>query len=283
MARSFIPFAAAVAVAAAAFADADPSAEQKGNSAAERLYGEKYASIVQRLPFGQEPSGFDPDTLVTSASSKGAAAGVEEVPLAEEQAALVNGVKVGIINVSLDGSAYVGFTDSTVNPARNYYIRLGESQGDWSVIGVDGDRREATLKKKDVEVTLKLGGGAGGKMGEAAGASPEAAGAVRAMSAAATGGVRPPDGVSSARQKLAARRAQKEADDAEAKAAREAAEERAREAMERAEADRAAMREQLSALSESLRLEREERERRDREEAEMREREGASSEEAMEE
>lgn len=255
---------------------------QPAGVAAEKLYSEKYSAVVQRLPFGPEPSGFDPDTMVTSSSAKGSelAPGSEEAQLAEEQNALATGVKVGIINVSLDGTAYVGFTDSTVNPPRNYYIRLGDTQGEWTVKGVDGDKREATLKKKDVEVTLKLGGGVGGNAADALKAAPEAATATAAMRAAAMAPAasRPQDGMASARQKLAARRAQREADDAEAKAERAAAEARAAEAMARAEADRAAMREQLSALSESLRQEREERERREREEAEMRMREDAQEE-----
>ncbi len=277
--------AALAALAAIAPARAQDGVQMQGDAAGERLYSEKYSAIVQRLPFGPEPSGFDPDSLVTSSSAKGAEQpGSEEVQLAEEQNALATGVKVGIINVSLDGTAYVGFTDSTVNPPRNYYIRLGDTQGDWTVKGVDGDKREATLKKKDVEVTLRLGGGLGGSAADSIKASPEATGAAAAMrSGLASSGAKPQDGVSSARQKLAARRAQREADDAEAKAERAAAEARAAEAMARAEADRAAMREQLSALSESLRQEREERERREREEAEMRMQSDVQEEESSEE
>ena len=66
-----------------------------------------------------------------------------------------------MLNVTPAGKVVVGFTDSSVQPARNYLLEMGEKREncDWQVVGADAEKREVRLSKGGVEATLKLGGG----------------------------------------------------------------------------------------------------------------------------
>lgn len=246
--------------------------DEKAQALADALYNKKYSTIAQRQPFGPEPANFDPDTVVSSSNGRGGAAGAEDaaaqeaVQLSEQENKLAGAVKVTILNVGLDGSQYVGFTDSTVNPPRNYYIKKGESRDEWSVVAVDEEKREATLAyssaSQKIELSFKLGGGlAASSQSAADAAAADAPGAGAAVHA----GLAPSSAADRLRRRHTAQAEQIEA----LRKEREDAERRAKEDAARAAADRAAMQEQLAALADGLRMEREEREReREREEAE---------------
>lgn len=257
---------------------AQEAAADEAQALADKLFTRRYAVIPERQPFGPEPANFDPDTVVSSSAKGGAddaadAAAEEAKQLSEQENKLATAVKVSIINVSLDGSAFVGFTDSTITPPRNYYIKCGDSRDEWRVVAVDEAKREATLEytgaSQKLEMTFKLGGGLGGESAQAASeanAAPGAAAAVRA-------GLAPSP--ASARGRLAGRRRTQE-EQAEALADMR---KQAEEAERRAADERAQMQEQLAALADGLRVaredaerEREEAERRRKEEAELRER-----------
>lgn len=281
-------------------AAAEPSSSTNVAEAAEttapgdRAGFTRYQSIVDRMPFGREPEGFDPEappgTVPAGAGRGGGADGVmdEQARSAEEQK-LMASVRVSAINVTPSGKVAVGFTDSSVQPAVNYYLKVGESRDGWLVKRADaaGDALKATLEKDGIEVELALGQGSsngndkkkglGGRrlLGAAANAP-----ARRVLGAAAHRPATleaPPPG--SAMARLKARRAEREtqerqqreaAAEAQAKKEADAAAERARKEAEAAAAaeERKAQREALEKIQEELRAAREERVRREKEEAE---------------
>ena len=143
---------------------------------------ERFKTILDRMPFGRTPPGFDPDKPNGSVEGQpGAAAGATaaEVEASEIEQQILSSVHVSMLNRTTDGRVFVGFTDSSVQPAKNYLLELGEKreQCEWQVVSVDSDCRQVTLSKGGVEATLRIGGGssasddAGGKAknGEAGG------------------------------------------------------------------------------------------------------------------
>jgi flagellar biosynthesis GTPase FlhF len=242
---------------------------------------ERYQSIVDRKPFGPEPVNFDPEAAPGSAAANAAAlAGGEmtaEQRTVEEQQMAAN-VRVSMINVTPAGAVAVGFTDSSVQPAENYYLIVGRSQNGWTVKSADPATESVTLEKGGIEVTVKLGETSGGGKGAnarganrlatlRAGKSPVARQADEAPAAI------PPrlGGMARLRQRRAemqakaraaeekkaqaaaaeaAAREEREAKEAEEKQAR--AEQEAREAEERAQ-----QRETLRQIQEQLRRDRE--------------------------
>jgi hypothetical protein len=139
-----------IAVACVALADGQPF--------------ERYKTIIDRMPFGPEPAGFDPDAAPGSESTAAAAGDGEMTPeqrSAEEQQ-LASNVRVSILNVTPAGVVKVGFTDSSAKPPENYYLKVGASQNGWTVKAADPAAESVTLEKGGVEVTVKLGESSGG-------------------------------------------------------------------------------------------------------------------------
>ena len=238
---------------------------------------DRYQTIIDRKPFGPEPVNFDPEATPGSAAANVAAEGemTAEQRTAEEQQ-LASNVRVSILNVSPAGVVKVGFTDSSANPAENYYLAVGASQNGWNVKSADPASESVTLVKDGVEVTVKLGetAGGGGKGGAAKQASARPAGnrlAGRRLAPLEAGRVSGPPqslgGLARLRQRrmeLAERErvdaARKREADAAAKAEREEREAREAEEKQRAAEERAQQREALLQIQEQLRKQREERE-----------------------
>jgi hypothetical protein len=246
---------------------------------------ERYQTIVDRKPFGPEPTNFDPEAAPGSAAANAAEATGEitEAQRTVEEQQLASNVRVSMINVTPSGAVAVGFTDSSVNPAENYYLTVGRSQNGWTVKSADPATESVTLGKGGVDVTVKLGETSGGKGKDArtnranrpmtlqargetpAAPTPEAA-------AAAPSGA-PMGGLTRLRMRRAEMRAkaQVEAEKKAQAAAAEAAEREEREAREaeerRARAEREAreaeereqQREALRQIQEQLRKDREAR------------------------
>ena len=128
---------------------------------------ERFKTILDRMPFGRPPPGFNPDAPSGSVEGKrGAEELAEEAAEAEAneiEQQIISSVRVSMLNRTADGRVFVGFTDSSVQPAKNYLLELGEKreQCEWQVVGADPDNREVTLSKGGVEATLMLGGGGG--------------------------------------------------------------------------------------------------------------------------
>jgi hypothetical protein len=251
---------------------------------------ERYQTVIDRKPFGPEPVNFDPEAAPGSAAANAAAAAegemTEEQRTAEEQQ-LAASVRVSMINITPAGDVAVGFTDTSVNPVENYYLKVGRSQNGWTVKSADPATESVTLEKGGVDVTVKLGETSGG--GKANGAKKgrshrpmtlQSRGGIPAASANAEEenhsrppmlGGRPLGGLANLRKRReeemrkakaeAARKAEAEAAAAaerEEKAAREEEEKRAQEEQKARDAEeRAQQREALRQIQEQLRKERE--------------------------
>ncbi len=252
----------------------------------------RYQTILERLPFGPLPPNFDPDAPATRGGAGGGAAGGALDPAAaealrsKEEQQIIASVRVSALNVTPSGKIAVGFTDSSRQPAGNYYLRVGESRDGWTVKDADAHEMKVTLEKDGIEATLALGEGSGdGKGGAKRGAPPPNARSHSAASAPAhlLGGARPPVAPGgNAITALRAKRKQQDAEEQQRKAiaaanaeaerqekAKREAEAAAREAEREAEraAEREQQREQLKAIQEELRRSREEREQRAAEQA----------------
>ena len=133
---------------------------------------ERFKTVLDRMPFGRPPPGFNPDAPGGSGDGRqdpGAAAEAAAAAEASEaEQKLVSSVRVSMLNRTADGRVFVGFTDSSFQPARNYMLELGEKreQCEWQVVSADPDNRQVTLSKGGVEVALKVGGGGGAASGD---------------------------------------------------------------------------------------------------------------------
>lgn len=238
---------------------------------------DRYQTIIDRKPFGPEPANFDPDAVPGSAAAEAAASAGELTPeqrTAEEQK-LASNVRVSILNVAPDGTVKVGFTDSSANPAENYYLKVGTSQNGWTVKNAEPATESVTLEKDGVEVTMKLGegtGGQGGAKGAATAGStrrgfPPGGNANIRGAGSSPGAPARLGGLARLRQHRMEMEA-KEREDAERKREADAAikaEQAAREAEQAAQRqrdaeERAQQREALLQIQEQLRKQREERE-----------------------
>ena len=246
---------------------------------AEKQPFERYQTIIDRMPFGQPPPGFDPNRNPDEVSRNEFAASGEE--LTQEQEAIQKAVQFSVINVEADGVVRVGFSDrSDPSSPRHYYMAVGEERGGWLVKEADAAAKTMTVVKDEVEVELKLGDstqGADAKGGRARGGTgvgrrgapvpgARSSNVMTRSSLLSRGGAE--GGASTAmgrreRRLMAEREQLERAEQLEAEAKRRAEEEAARREEDKAarEAERAEQREQLAALQEELRRQREEREK----------------------
>lgn len=138
------------------------AAEAVGDSGFER-----FKTVLDRMPFGRPPPGFNPDAPGGSGDARqdpaAAAEAAAEAEASEAEQKIISSVRVSMLNRTTDGRVFVGFTDSSSQPARNYMLELGEKREkcEWLVVSADPDNRQVTLSKGGVEATLKVGGGGG--------------------------------------------------------------------------------------------------------------------------
>ena len=137
---------------------------------------ERFKTILDRMPFGRPPPGFDPDSpggASGSGAGDGGPDGENAVEVSEMEQQILSSVRVSALNVTPAGIVTVGFTDSSVQPPRNYFMEVGEKRGEWTVVEADPNPEKKTVKlsKNGVEATLKLGGSSP-QEGKNAGASP---------------------------------------------------------------------------------------------------------------
>ena len=250
--------------------DAAPAAESEADVATGGGLDsgfERFKTILDRMPFGRPPPGFDPDAPggASASGAGGGAAGEDAVEVGEMEQQILSSVRVSALNVTPAGIVTVGFTDSSVQPPRNYFMEVGEKRGEWTVVEADPDPQKKTVKlsKNGVEATLKLGGSdpQDGKGALSAG-KPALTGrpGMRTVmrSAGASGGAASEPrltGLQIARARHERRRMEL---DAEAAQRRQAAEQAQKEREQAAE-ERKAQRAQLMQIQEELRRQREER------------------------
>ena len=206
---------------------------------------DRYQSIIDRQMFGKLPPGFDPEKM-PSEVAKTSRGGKE---LTKEQKKLQSSVHFSVINVAADGTPVVGFSDNSDPKAPvHHYIKAGGESGGWKVLSVDTAEKSMTVQKDGVELTLKLGdnSGASGKTANGGGASA----AVPAVASAAALSAPRRSGLLGT---LGSRRALRERQMRE----REDAEKQEREAERaRREAEREEQRQQLLAIQEELKRQR---------------------------
>lgn len=265
-------------------AEAAPDADASSSEVVADPGFERFKTILDRMPFGRPPPGFNPDAPNGpggGGAGQEGAADAAAVEASEVEQQILSSVRVSVLNVTPAGKVVVGFTDSSVQPARNYLLEMGEKREncDWQVVGADAEKREVRLSKGGVEATLKLGGGAlGDKDGKAKNAEGEgkpgmrppgiAHGRLRLDTPGAEAGGdgdKKLSGLEIARARRDERLA-KEREDAELKrqAAELAQKEREQEKRDRemAAAERQEQRDMLMRLGEEIQRQREEREQR---------------------
>lgn len=231
---------------------------------AEKQPFERYQTIIDRMPFGQPPPGFDP-TRDPSEVSKDEYS-QSEVELTQEQEAIQKAVRFSVINVENDGTVRVGFTDmSDAKAPRHFYLAVGEVRGGWTVKAADANEKKMTVEKDGVEVELTLGENSSNIDGKAVANARNATKPQRSslLGRGNSGGdSNAPMSLRGRREKREAEEAARRAEDARlaAEREREREEREKREEEERAarEAERAEQREQLNALKEELMRQREE-------------------------
>lgn len=234
----------------------------------------RYQTIIDRKPFGPEPVNFDPEALPGSAAASVAGGEMTPEQRTAEERQLAAKVRVSILNVTPAGVVKVGFTDSSVTPNENYYLKVGASQNGWTVKDADPKTESVTLEKDGVEVTLKLGEASGGRDAKGGQSKRRHIPAAMPLSAsnrdaapAASGRGRSLGGLARLRQQRMEKKAEEQAE-AERKREAAAVAEAARKEREAAEAaekqrmeeERQQQREALRQIQEQLRKAREERE-----------------------
>ena len=152
-----------------------PADEVEVTPAAQAEGFERYKSILDRMPFGIPPPGFNPDAPngLPKNNSREENAEDAETETAEAEASeieqqILSSITVSMLNRSPDGRIFVGFTDKSVQPPRNYLLTVGEQREgcEWMVMDADPDNGQVTISKDGVEATLKMGGGGETPAGE---------------------------------------------------------------------------------------------------------------------
>jgi hypothetical protein len=275
-----------------AMGQSDPSGDEAapGGSTPDEGFT-PYQTILERMPFGPLPPNFNPDAPPGSASAAGGAdGGAGEVVQTEEEQQIVASVRVSVLNKTPAGAVAVGFTDSSVQPPKHYYLKVGEKSDIWEVKDADPAEQTVVLVKNGVEATLKVGEGTpdgkGAKAGKAGGgmlvrnrpmAGRMAAGAGGGDSQGQDARARHPSGLALLRDRrrrsLEDLKAEEARRDAAAAQARKDADQARKDAAQAA-AEREQQREALLQIQEELRRQREEREQRAAREAQENQQQG---------
>lgn len=237
---------------------------------------ERYQTIIDRMPFGQPPPGFDPSRNPDEVSRSELENAAQE--LTQEQEAIQKAVQFSVINVEADGIVRVGFSDkSDPKSPRHFYMAVGEERGGWLVREADPAAKTMTVVKDGVEVELGLGdstqGGDGGKGARGRLGGGDARARKSALLARSGASGQAAEEAGAARDVPEGRRARREREEREraelaarieAENKRKAEEEAARREADQAarEAERAEQREQLMAIRDELRQAREESKKR---------------------
>ena len=121
---------------------------------------EPYQTIIERMPFGRPPAGFDPDAPEARLPPSGKdepneqAIDLEQEKIAERIRATV---RVCAVNVPPDGVPLVGFTDASYTPPRSHLLAQGQSADGWRVLEIDAAACRTVLSRDGVSVSLVLG------------------------------------------------------------------------------------------------------------------------------
>lgn len=223
---------------------------------AEKQPIDRYQSIIDRQMFGPLPPGFDPAKMPSEVSKSSSSK--EEKQLTQEQEQLKSSIHFSVINVTPEGDTAIGFTDnSDPKVPVHYYLKVGEKRNGWEVKEADPKEASMTIVKNDIEVSLKLGdnsGSGGGKTSKTAVATATNSTKDRRSSLFGANSLR-------GRRRMREQLNQAEREKREAELAEREKEREQREAAEKEQrdAERAEQRQQLLAIQEELRRQREEK------------------------
>jgi len=109
---------------------------------------ERYAGILERMPFGKPPVG--PTAAETAAAE---AAKTPPPPF-------VNQLVLCALNRTPAGGLAVGFMDNSQKPPKSYYLEKGETNDNFTVLSANFELECATIEKDGIDVDLKMGKGA---------------------------------------------------------------------------------------------------------------------------
>jgi len=119
---------------------------------------ELYQPIIDRCPFGDPPDDPTVSPDLAAKSSGKTPQDVEEAELTQQQAELQQTVGVSVMNISPDGSVWVGF--SVMGDQKNmkhYYLVVGDQRDGWLVKEADPSTGTVTFVKDSIEVPRKVG------------------------------------------------------------------------------------------------------------------------------
>lgn len=108
-----------------------------------------YQPILDRMPFGAMPENLN-------ATPQDLAASQLEAKSKAEQEALAKKIKMSVVNITPAGATAIGFTDLSVNPPVNHYLKVGDTSGTWRVVSADYSAGSAVIEKDGVTVELSL-------------------------------------------------------------------------------------------------------------------------------
>lgn len=106
-----------------------------------------YQPILDRMPFGLLPPNFDDADLEDL-----------KTPTQEllEQQQVANHLSFSALNITPQGKIAVGFVDRSVNPPASYYLAVGESADDWTVLNANYKENWAQFKHAGLIITMHL-------------------------------------------------------------------------------------------------------------------------------
>ncbi len=111
-----------------------------------------YAVILERRPFGAAGDAM-PAAPASTAPTE------EEAAMAQQEQAMSKQIDLVAVNVTPRGDTAVGLVEKNGKAPHNYYLKVGESGGGYTVVEADIKEETATIEKDGVTITLKLGKG----------------------------------------------------------------------------------------------------------------------------
>ncbi len=223
-------------------------------SSTEGALPEKYQAIITRSPFGQEPENFDPTVPPQQAKEqqRAMAAASNAQNLSQEEQRVAAAVRVSVLNVTPNEEVFVGFTDASVQPPVNYFMKEGATNSaGWCVVSADPTTQSVVLSKNGIEVKLALGEGtAGGAPGGTRGRNRNVGQPIAPLGSGAPNSlaVQPAGVAGSYRDRLRARHLKQQQELAAKREEAERLKAKAEEEKKKAEAERAAMRDKQEEM-----------------------------------
>ena len=133
-----------------------------------------YREILDRMPLGALPPGFNPDALEEDA--KAAAMSQEDAKLAEEAQEILGKSRLCALNVNADGKAFAGISLTDGKETQSIYLSEGQEQYGVSILEIDPSNGTVKIAKDGVEAVLSMDGQTkAAPAAQAANAEPESA------------------------------------------------------------------------------------------------------------